>query len=115
MSLIYEILLFESIIGRFSFLNTLLLLKIDTKCENEITNVNPINFILYVLDLTDKEGKLFWSKKMYIFPLTLKLISYPQTATKRVSLLFSMKAEWQISYLSISISIYLSIYLSIYH
>lgn len=45
---IYEILLFSSVIGRFNFLNTLFE---KVKCENDIINVNPINFILYILDL----------------------------------------------------------------
>ena len=71
--------------GRFSFLNTLLIFKIDVKCENESTNVNPMNFILYILDLMEKESRLFWSKKMSIFPLTWKLISYPQITITRVS------------------------------
>ena len=71
--------------GRFSFLNTLLIFKIDIKCENESANVNPVNFILYILHLMDKEGELFWSKKVSIFPLTWKLISYPQITITRVS------------------------------
>lgn len=64
--------------------------------------MNPRNSVLYILDLIDKEGMLFWSKRMGIFPVIWKCIGYPQTTVKSVSLLFSMKAEWQISYLSIT-------------